>query len=604
MKHGAIIALIWMLNTLFPAMPAGAIEAGHISADGELQAWLAPLAHLDDNSPGSMDQNPLRPLARFYRQVGFRAVWNDQAGLLPQGKTLLRLMDNASEAGLFLYDYQPFHPERIRIHGISISSFPPLARLAPHIQFDVMLSAGMLRYAHHLYRGRVRPETLSRPWLAWRRPQVRDIPVELAQALTEDRLPAYIESLHPENRAYQDLRKALARYERIYKAGGWPTIAPGPTLRIGDEGPRVEALKRRLRITGDGPADMLMVAGYDDHMQAAVKNFQQRHGLNADGFVGIRTLAELNVPVEERIHRLKLNMERWRWFPDNLGERHLMVNIPAFELSVVEADSRVDRMRTIVGRKKRQTPIMSGTMTYLEFNPYWNIPQKIARKDILPKVISDPDYLTRQGIKVFDNWDDQALALDPAAIAWSNLSKRYFPYRLRQDPSGVNALGRVKFMFPNDYSIYIHDTPGKALFGRQRRSFSSGCVRVEAPMDLAQYLLTSQGWNHERLQNVVSLGQRQSVVLNHPIPVHLVYFTAWVDEAGQVNFRKDIYGRDQRLLMALTDRDADSLVCNAAADEDRLMVDCPHSPSGFISTADTPALQPAGEVAGHPVAEL
>ena len=188
---------------------------------------------------------------------------------------------------------------------------------------------------------------------------------------------------------------------------------------------------------------------------------------------------------------------------------HLMVNIPAFELSVMEADSRVDRMRTIVGRIKRQTPIMSGTMTYLEFNPYWNIPQKIARKDILPKVIGDPDYLTRQGIKVFDNWDDQASALDPAAIAWNNLSGRYFPYRLRQDPSEVNALGQVKFMFPNDYSIYIHDTPGKSLFGRQGRSFSSGCVRVEAPMALAQYLLNGQGWDRTRLETTIANGQRQ-----------------------------------------------------------------------------------------------
>ena len=303
-------------------------------------------------------------------------------------------------------------------------------------------------------------------------------------------------------------------------------------------------------------------------------------------------------------------MERWRWFPDSLGERYLMVNIPAFELSVVEGHTRIDNVRAIVGRKRRQTPIMSNRMTYLELNPYWNIPRKIARRDILPKVIRDPAYLNRQGIRVFDSWDPQALELDPTTIPWEKISAAHFPYRLRQDPSDLNALGQVKFMFPNHHSVYIHDTPGKALFDRQERSFSSGCVRVEAPLALAQYLLGEQGWNRARLEGAIARGQRQAVVLDNPIPVHLVYFTAWVDEDGRVNFREDIYERDLRLLLALRNRASDFVFYSDDAEKDRLLALYTTAKTSPISTADVsgrvnlPSIEPTGIVAGNPVTGL
>jgi murein L,D-transpeptidase YcbB/YkuD len=244
-------------------------------------------------------------------------------------------------------------------------------------------------------------------------------------------------------------------------------------------------------------------------------------------------------------------MERWRWYPDSFGDRYLMVNIPAFALTIVDTPDRIDNIRVIVGKKNRQTPIMSDRMTYIEFNPYWNIPQNIARKDILPKVIHDPSYLSRQGIRVFDSWDRSAQELDPTTIDWGNLSARYFPYRLRQDPSQRNALGQIKFIFPNPLSIYIHDTPGKSLFNCQERAFSSGCVRLEEPITLATHLLGDQGWNRHRLETLTAHEKAQSVVLTTPIPVHLVYFTAWVDGDKTVNFRKDIYGHDARLVQAL-----------------------------------------------------
>ena len=309
--------------------------------------------------------------------------------------------------------------------------------------------------------------------------------------------------------------------------------------------PAFAMLKQRLKITGDGFAQGAIEHDvFDNPVVSAVKHFQQRHGLREDGVVGKETLTELNIPVESRIGQLQLSMERWRWYPDSFGDRYLMVNIPAFALTIVDPTRRIDPMRVIVGKKDRQTPIMSDRMTYIEFNPYWNIPQNIARKDILPKVINDPSYLIRQGIRVYDSWESQAQALDPTNIAWDRLSGRYFPYRLRQDPSGFNALGQMKFMFPNQHSIYIHDTPGKTLFDRQDRLFSSGCVRIAEPIALAHYLLSDQGWNLNRLEAITAHDERKSVILTNPIPVHLVYFTAWVDDDETVNFRKDIYGRD------------------------------------------------------------
>jgi murein L,D-transpeptidase YcbB/YkuD len=376
-------------------------------------------------------------------------------------------------------------------------------------------------------------------------------------------------------------------------------------------GYRVEALRHRLSVTHDLSTDMpLHSIAYDEIVEAAVKRFQRRHGLRPDGLVGKRTLSELNVPVDQRISRLQINMERWRWYPDSFGNRYLMVNIPAFELSVVEAGTRIDSMRAIVGKKRRQTPTLSGRMTYLEFNPYWNIPRKIARKDILPKVVGDPDYLNRQGIRVFDSWDHQARELDPTGIMWENLSAHYFPYRLRQDPSDVNALGRVKFIFPNPQSVYIHDTPGKSLFNRLERNFSSGCVRVETPLDLAQYLLYDQGWDRARLDAAIANGQRQTVVLENPIPVHLVYFTAWVDVQGEVNFREDIYGRDRALLVAFKNRDTNPVFCSTDASKKNRMADGttpttkPNSKTYASGRVDAADIEPTGEVATNLISGL
>ncbi len=574
-----------------------AAETPRAPVEDELLAWLTPIAHLDDESGA----NPLTPVARFYRMVDYRPIWMDANGLRDPGHILMNAIMASSGDGLKPDDYlfpalaQPWND------SVSFSDAIRLSFLKRYVQMDVALTGVMLDYATHLWRGRLASETITHMGLTGQRTQGRDLPAELAAAVKEDRLTAFIESLRPKQSAYLRLRSTLKQYEQIRRSGGWPAIAPGPSLKLGDQTPRVSALRSRLALsrdlTADQPADPNR---YDQDLETAVMRFQYRHGLVPDGVVGRKTLAALSVPVDQRIVQLQLNMERWRWYPDSFGKRYLLVNIPDYTLNVMEGEWTVKRMRAIVGKSRRQTPALSGRMTYLEFNPYWNIPRKIARKDILPKVVNDPDYLTRQGIRVFGSWDRQAPELDPTGIMWENLSARYFPYRLRQDPSDVNALGRIKFMFPNPQSVYIHDTPGKALFNQRERPFSSGCVRVESPLDLAQYLLEGQGWNRARLEAAMMDGRRQTVVLDDPIPVHLVYFTAWVDADSTVNFRRDIYDRDRKLQIALNNRDTDLIVCSSDAMRNHLMAVCsplsidPHAmvdASTRIAAATVPPLE-------------
>ncbi|MBR9987760.1 MAG: L,D-transpeptidase family protein, partial [Desulfosarcina sp.] len=580
------------------------------AAENELLAWLTPMAHLDDQPSNAAGGNPLAPVARFYRMVDYQPVWVDANGLRSQGKILWRAIMGSAGDGLRPDDYlvpalvPPLKDAASFSHEVRLS-YPK-----QYVQMDVALTAVMLKYAIHLEQGRIAPQTLAHMGVADQPTPGSDLPAELAAAVKEDRLTAFIEALRPKQKAYGRLRSALKRYDHIRETGGWPAIAPGPSLTLGDRGPRVSALRNRLALSGDLSSGLPVDNdNYDRGLETAVMRFQYRHGLVADGVVGKKTLAALSVSVEARILALQLNMERWRWYPDSFGKRYLLVNIPDYTLAVMEGDWMVRRMRAIVGKSRRQTPALSGRMTYLEFNPYWNIPRKIARRDILPKVVSDPEYLTRQGIRVFDSWDRQAREVDPAGIIWENLSANHFPYRLRQDPSDVNALGRIKFMFPNPQSVYIHDTPGRALFNRQERHFSSGCIRVETPLDLAQYLLDGQGWTLSRLEAAMMNGRRQTVVLDDPIPVHLVYFTAWVDADGAVNFREDIYDRDRELLIALNHRDTSLIVCTTDATRNHLMAVCSPLPTRPDAMADAStriasSTAPPDEVADNPTTGL
>jgi L,D-transpeptidase YcbB len=562
MKRIAILAFL-VSSLLLSPWPA-ACENPPDTAGILLQNWFKPLAGANARHANAPCSEPLAAVARFYRCRGYRPSWVDDTGPLPQTQILLQAIRSAPGDGLPMMNLNPGDPALDFSREVLFSAGHPSASDFTLARLDVSLTHMMLTYAGRLSQGRIRPEELSEAQPFPVPPTARDLPGELAEALDTHRLQQFLESLMPRHRAYHDLKKSLKRYRRIQAAGGWQPIPEGPVLKIGAQDARVVSLRQRLLSTGDLDISGWTVGDrFDTSLEAAVKRYQRRHGLVSDGAVGADTLASLNISVEKRITQLMLNMERWRWFPEDLGSRYIMVNIPGFELRLVENSAVALSMRAIVGRKKRPTPILTSRMTYLELNPYWNIPQKIARKDILPKIQDDPGYLVRKSIRVFDTWQADAPALNPLEIDWSALSEGYFPYRLQQQPAADNALGRIKFMFPNPQSVYIHDTPGKSLFGRPRRLFSSGCVRVEDPLTLAQHLLTDQNWTRRRLARAVASEQSRTIVLHPPVPVHLVYFTAWTDTDGQAQFRDDVYGHDRRLLLEFLTAESDSHLCRA-----------------------------------------
>lgn len=351
------------------------------------------------------------------------------------------------------------------------------------------------------------------------------------------------------------LRAALADHWQLAEEGGFIRVPIGSSLRLGMRDERVEALRARLTQTGDvlsgQPAESEL---FDENLEAAVRHFQARHGLDDDGIVGRLTLAELNTAVEERIRQLMVNMERWRWLPHDPGERFIMVNIAGFNMVVVERGVPIMRQRVIVGRDYRQTPVFNCNMTYLVLNPSWEVPNSIAVRDILPEVRRDPDYLRRLGFRVLQGWGAEERELDLDTIDCDAVPADRFPYRFRQEPGPLNALGRVKFMFPNRYAVYLHDTPARDLFRRSDRAFSSGCIRVEHPLDLADLLLEgSARWTPQALREALATEEERTVTLPRSMPVHLVYMTAWVDSRGVLQFRSDVYDRDRGVAEASLD---------------------------------------------------
>jgi murein L,D-transpeptidase YcbB/YkuD len=493
----------------------------------------------------------------FYAGRDFQPAWFDEKGPNPYAGTLLQAVSDSVQDGLQPSDY---HLDGIRA-GISqlndATLTNPEKELDLWADLDLLLTDAFLLLGSHLSAGRVNPETLHSDWLISARSV--DLMSALNAAVTpgEKGIEAILEDLRPTHPDYRRLRKALNDLHRIANTGGWPSIADGQTLRLGNRDPRVETLRQHLILTGDLSPDAapLDPQFYDASLADAVKRFQGRHGVQPDGILGRQTTAVLNVPVLDRIRQVELNLERWRWLPHDLGQRYLLVNIADFNLKVIENQSKVLEMRVVVGRPARRSPVFSAKMTYMVLNPYWTVPPSIAVKDILPRLKKGEDYLAQQGFKVFNGWTEAAEEIDPQWIDWALYNRSHFPFRLRQEPGPNNALGRIKFMFPNKFDVYLHDTPQRSLFDRVKRDFSSGCIRVEDAVGLAAYLLKEDpAWSPGLIQQTLATVHDQVVLLKTPIVVHLIYMTAWVDPDGSLQFRNDIYDRDSILEQALSYR--------------------------------------------------
>jgi L,D-transpeptidase YcbB len=343
---------------------------------------------------------------------------------------------------------------------------------------------------------------------------------------------------------YKRLQKALDYYESL-QTHSWPIISL-PSLKLGGNNINIPELRERLRLTGDLPsAQDNQSELYDEPLIAAVKQFQWRHGLEPDGVIGSKTLRELNVSPYERAEEIRRNMQRWAALPQNLGDRFIFINIPEYKFDLIDHGKSVVSMKIIVGKPDRPTPELTSLLTQVELNPYWNVPTLIAKKDILPKILKDPTYLDEMNIKVVQHNKSGVTVIDSSHIDWQEVAKNGFSYEFRQEPGKKNALGLVKFDFSNPYDVYMHDTPAKELFNKDNRIFSSGCIRLEKPFELLSYLLNDNPeWDVHRVADTLQAGKLTYIKVK-PVPIYIIYATAWVDSNGLLHFTRDPYGYNE-----------------------------------------------------------
>ena len=477
----------------------------------------------------------------FYARRGFRPAWGNASN----AEQLRRALADSYADGLNPADYHLPVLEELSTQVTQASATPIL-----RAQYDVLLTEALLRLAYHVSFGKVDPETFDAQWNYGRTLASTDVAEEVEQALAAEDIYRRVEALKPTHTLYVELRHELAQYRAAAEKKDWPTIAPGGSLKPGVSDARVPALRARLIASGDMDAAAASDSlDYDATLENAVRNFQQRMGLESDGVAGPGTIAELSVPLADRIRQLRVNLDRGRVLLQDLPDEFVVVNIAGFTVYFVRGQHIVWHSRVQVGKPYRRTPIFRSEINYLVFNPTWTVPPGIILNDILPAAKRDPASITRKGLKVLDA---NGRELNPESIDWSRFTSGHIPYTLRQDPGPSNALGRVKLMFPNPYLVYLHDTPSQALFERAERTFSSGCVRVERALELAELVLDDPDrWNKDAIARVLALGQPQNVTLRQKIPVLLTYWTSWVDPQGRMNFRHDIYGQDAKWAQAL-----------------------------------------------------
>jgi murein L,D-transpeptidase YcbB/YkuD len=511
------------------------------SVKGLLQERIAQLKVSETPNVGEARIAAVAFLESFYQNRQFDPAWVDDANR----DALLAAIAASPNDGL---NPEDFHHKVIKELADRATANPEDPSLQADL--DIVLTDALVRLGYQFFYGKVHPEQLDADW-NFSRSLLADNPNSaVTSALEPGALEPFLASLRLNHPYYLTLKAALRSYREIETAGGWPMVPEGPSLKPGMDSERVGLMRRRLAASGvfDGAAtDDPNV--YDPALEAAVRDFQDRHGLDVDGVVGPGTLAALNVPVAARIDQIRANMERARWVIRGHDDDFIIVNIAGYYVKVVRGGDVVWQTRAIVGKPYRKTPVFTAQMTYLVINPTWTVPPTILKKDILPKVREDPNYLTERNFHLV-NADGQLV--DPNKLDWNGLSSNGFPYQVVQGPGPNNTLGLVKFMFPNEHFVYLHDTPSRGYFKSAQRTFSSGCIRVENPFDLVELLLFDQpSWDNAKVNKTVESGETTSVRLKQSLPVLLLYWTVDPHLSGDVRFYQDIYGRDAAIIEAL-----------------------------------------------------
>ena len=508
-------------------------------------AAAAVKAALAGRPPKGVTREIWQTAARFYTARHGAPAWVDGRQPNKRSAAAIASLDRARLHALDPADYDAaaLVAERAALADSKVTDED--TRRAPSLAgFDLHVTTAMLTLARDVAVGRRSPASLDSRWKARRQPP--DLAAGLAGAI-DGNLDAWLDVVRPVHPEYGQLQQALRNLAGVQQRGGWPRV-DGRALASRRSSAAVIPLRQRLAAAGflDEASGGSKSAVYDETVDAGVRAFQEHHGVKATGTVDAATAAAMNVSVDDRLAQIGLNLERWRWMPDDLGARHLLVNIPQFLVTARESGKPVLDIRVVVGKVGNNTPVFSGEMQTVVFSPYWNIPENILAGETAPAVIKDRNFLARNNMEVLRVNPRGAERVSVDDIDWSD-TESLKQFSVRQRPGAQNALGHVKFLFPNPYDVYLHDTPSDSLFSRQGRALSHGCVRVEEPETLAIYVLRGyDAWPAERILTAMHSGDEQHVKLKTSIPVHIVYFTAWVDDDGGMHFQNDVYGYDAR----------------------------------------------------------
>jgi len=500
-----------------------------------IQTAISTILNAPERLPFHL-QRVRKSLTAHYIDNAAPPYWINNPGHVSQ---FVQRMVLADDDGLKPTDYPADYLINLRS---SVDSGDPLAVAYTELTF----SSFFIRYASDVKTGRFVPQKID-PDLFQPKRNINQ--VALLTAMQKAKSPVnLLDRYNPHNRHYRALKPLLTRYRAIVEQGGWQKIPFGPTLKPGMSDERIPMIRARLEKSGDlAPRPSPTPQMYSPDLAAAVQSYQRRVGLNDEGIIGKLSLIQMNISARERLRQIVVNMERWRWMPENMGINHIMVNIAAFELYRIKKNRLVETVNVVVGKEYHQTPVFSDKMEYVVLNPTWTVPFSIATKEILPKLQKDPSYL-KDDFEILQNGSP----VSPWSIDWSQYSTKNFPYTFRQRPGPKNALGQVKFMLPNKHAIYLHDTPSKSLFRHNKRAFSHGCVRVHKPLAFADTILSAKpGWSPKRIRKVLDSRELTQVNLPDHLPVHIVYATVWAGKNGTINFRPDVYGRDKKLYRAL-----------------------------------------------------
>ena len=519
-----------------------AVAIAQITAEERIQYLSEQLLIGSETSLAGATLSSTHIIPEFYSRRAFKPAWADDDRI----DAFIRLVGRAEEEGLDPTDY--YHSE-LRVflgeHRADREDQDIRAEL------DVLLTESLSRYAYHLFFGKVNPEDLDENWNWSRNLGGRDPATLIQQAIDSESIEIFIDEYLDRARVYYRAKEILAEYRALKSKGGWSPIASGSTLKPGMNDERIPLVRARLAITGDLPTSGSGESqAFDEALKKGVEHFQYRHNLDQDGAIGAKTLAAMNVSVDERIDQIRVNLERIRWVARDVEDDLVVTNIAAFRTFLVRDQKIVWSARSQVGRYYRQTPVFKGKIKYLQFNPTWTVPPGILSKDILPRVKQDPGYLATKNMDLVDRDGNK---IDPASVDWSQYrAGRLPPYQFVQRPGPTNALGRVKFIFPNPHFVFLHDTPSKSLFERTERTFSSGCIRVENPFEFAELLLDdAEKWNPDTIRQLLDSQVPQTVFLTEPMTVMLLYSTVGVADEEVVRFYNDIYERDARVLKPL-----------------------------------------------------